>query len=260
MSSDLKIITRGHGPDLVLLHGWAMHSGVWGGVADALSKQFRIHLVDLPGHGVNRDVLLSEDLETTADVLVTKLPPAIWVGWSLGGLIALASALNRPEKTQRMVLVATAPSFIRRDDWPYGLDATILQAFSNGLEKDFAGTLKRFLVLETVGSDTARKTLRRLRDVISEEQMPAKPALTAGLKILQKSNLGSRLSGCNVPALFVGGSKDQLVHPDSPVHAAAQMPDATAKIIDGAGHVPFIGHPDRFLESLHGFLGSDKTT
>ena len=51
MSESLKISSRGQGPELVLLHGWAMHSGIWGGVVDVLASEFRVNLVDLPGHG-----------------------------------------------------------------------------------------------------------------------------------------------------------------------------------------------------------------
>lgn len=49
--TQLHIESLGHGPDLVLLHGWAMHSGIWSGVQDQLARQFRLHLVDLPGMG-----------------------------------------------------------------------------------------------------------------------------------------------------------------------------------------------------------------
>ena len=41
----------GQGPDLVMLHGWSMHSGVWQPLAELLAKQFTLHLIDLPGHG-----------------------------------------------------------------------------------------------------------------------------------------------------------------------------------------------------------------
>ncbi|MXS81486.1 pimeloyl-[acyl-carrier protein] methyl ester esterase, partial [Nitrosomonas sp. GH22] len=47
MAIHIKII--GAGPDLVMLHGWAMHSGVWEGVIGSLSHRFRLHCVDLPG-------------------------------------------------------------------------------------------------------------------------------------------------------------------------------------------------------------------
>ena len=47
----LQVDVQGHGPDLVMLHGWGMHSAVWSDWADALASEFRVHCVDLPGHG-----------------------------------------------------------------------------------------------------------------------------------------------------------------------------------------------------------------
>jgi pimeloyl-[acyl-carrier protein] methyl ester esterase len=49
----LCIETVGDGPDLVLLHGWGMDSGIWDGVRDQLSQMFRVHVVDLPGYGAS---------------------------------------------------------------------------------------------------------------------------------------------------------------------------------------------------------------
>ena len=47
----LHVETRGEGPDLVLLHGWALHGGIWGPWLDELAMQARLHVIDLPGHG-----------------------------------------------------------------------------------------------------------------------------------------------------------------------------------------------------------------
>ena len=47
----LHVESRGAGPDLVLLHGWAMHGGIWGDAGEQLGRRFRLHLVDLLGHG-----------------------------------------------------------------------------------------------------------------------------------------------------------------------------------------------------------------
>ena len=113
MSENLKISTRGQGPDLVLLHGWAMHSGIWGGLVDVLASEYRVNLVDLPGHGVNRHVPLSDDLSEVADLILSRLPPAIWIGWSLGGLVTLSAALRQPDKVQKAVLVAATPCFFK---------------------------------------------------------------------------------------------------------------------------------------------------
>ncbi len=51
MSASLHVEIRGAGPDLVLLHGWALHGGMWGPWIDELSRRARLHLIDLPGHG-----------------------------------------------------------------------------------------------------------------------------------------------------------------------------------------------------------------
>ena len=48
---DLNVKVAGNGPDLVLLHGWGMNADVWDETAEQLSQQFRVHSVDLPGHG-----------------------------------------------------------------------------------------------------------------------------------------------------------------------------------------------------------------
>ena len=96
MTEQFKISTRGEGPELVLVHGWAMHSGIWGALVDALAADFRVNLVDLPGHGINRHVALSRDLDAVATLILSEVPTAAWLGWSLGGLVTLSiSTMHR---------------------------------------------------------------------------------------------------------------------------------------------------------------------
>ena len=52
----LHIDTQGQGPDLILLHGWAMHSGIFAPLLAKLTAHFRVHCVDLPGHGQSRHI------------------------------------------------------------------------------------------------------------------------------------------------------------------------------------------------------------
>jgi len=51
VTAPLHVETFGSGPDLVLLHGWGMHGGVWGDFALRLAERYRVHVIDLPGHG-----------------------------------------------------------------------------------------------------------------------------------------------------------------------------------------------------------------
>ena len=91
----LHIDKLGHGPaPMVLLHGWAMHGGVMRPLADALTEQCTLYVVDLPGHGWSRSSTVSLEPRACAAAIAAVTPPAIWVGWSLGGLIALTAALD----------------------------------------------------------------------------------------------------------------------------------------------------------------------
>jgi pimeloyl-[acyl-carrier protein] methyl ester esterase len=162
MSASLRIIARGQGPDLVLLHGWAVPSGIWGGVVDALATQFRVNLVDLPGHGINQDVPLSTDLNSVAKLISSEVPPAIWIGWSLGGLITLAAAIAQPQKVKKMVLVTATPSFAKQPGWEHGADAGVRQTFTEALAQDCENAVNQFF-LQVIGPVWVDDCLRRLR-------------------------------------------------------------------------------------------------
>jgi len=255
MPDDFRIITRGQGPDLVLLHGWGMHSGIWGRIADVLATEFRVNLVDLPGHGVNARIPLSRNLNDVAGSIMAELPSAIWVGWSLGGLVTLAAALEQPEKVQKMVMVAATPSFSKRPDWDCGADKQSQQDFSDGLENDFAGTLNQFC-LKTFGASWLEDSLHRLGVSSIIDNVPSKQVLHTGLYLLYHNNLLTRIRSCKVPSLFLGGSRDRTVRPGSLSQAAALMPAASAVVIPGAGHAPFISHEEKFLDITLGFLNA----
>ena len=73
----MRIETQGAGADLVMIHGWAMHAGIFAGLARALAPNFRLHLVDLPGHGYSRDDAGSLDPADCARRIAEQTPRAI---------------------------------------------------------------------------------------------------------------------------------------------------------------------------------------
>jgi pimeloyl-[acyl-carrier protein] methyl ester esterase len=68
--------TLGEGPDLVLLHGWAMHSGIWSSVRSQLAQYFRLHLIDLPGHGASPAPWIHgpDSLKNMSEMIMDSLP------------------------------------------------------------------------------------------------------------------------------------------------------------------------------------------
>src|SRR5690606_22901316 len=136
----------GSGPDLVVLHGWALHCGLFDGIADALSQRFRVHFIDLPGHGHNRDIELSPNIDDVARRVLDAAPAsAAWLGWSLGGTVAMAAAMLEPDRIGKLITVTSTPRFVAGDDWPHAVQEDTVSRMAADLRNDFHGTVRNFL-------------------------------------------------------------------------------------------------------------------
>jgi pimeloyl-[acyl-carrier protein] methyl ester esterase len=258
MSAALHIQTTGEGPDLVMLHGWGMHAGVWQMVSATLASSFRVHTVDLPGHGQSREhevaARLDHWVERVAKSVIPRLSgPACWLGWSLGGMVALQLAHDYPERVKRLILVAASLRFCQADDWPDAVAAEVLQGFATNLRQDHHGTLQRFLALQVTGDSRARQTLKELKQCILEQPEPEADALETGLEILSTADLRPLASQLEHPVFLIGGEKDRLVSPSALHNVAALLPQCQLEVIPDAGHAPFISQPESFVNLVKAY-------
>ncbi len=248
--SDLHIQTEGRGDThLVLLHGWAMHGGVFAPLVEALRDRCTLHVVDLPGHGRSRDCNVSLEPAACAQAIAARVPVAIWLGWSLGGLYALQAALDFPQQVPALAMLCASPRFVRGEAWPHAVSPEILQDFGRDLETDYEGTLERFLALEALGSDCAQADLRKLRADTFNEFPPQVRALTEGLDVLEHSDLRARLPQLTQPSAWIAGRRDRLIPWQAMQWSAAQCGGAFT-CIAGGGHAPFIGHTNAVVAAL----------
>jgi pimeloyl-[acyl-carrier protein] methyl ester esterase len=210
--------------------------------------------VDLPGHGLSDLSVDLADLDAVCEALYTPAqPPVILVGWSLGGLIAMAYALNYPTAVDRLLLVAASPRFVYADDWKYAIQAEVLEAFGKSLEQDYRTTLDRFLLLQVTSSERKHVCLRGLRRVLYSHP-PQKSALRAGLMLLRETDLRSRLTEIHCPTRILLGERDSLIRRRSGQEIVSKLPDGRCVIIPGAGHAPFLSHPEEFLRAMQNCL------
>lgn len=250
----LHVESKGSGPDLVLLHGWGMNAGVWDETACELARYFRVHCVDLPGHGASPDECFSLDAMT--DALAAALPERVTVcGWSLGGQVALNWALRAPCRVERLVLISSTPRFVNGVQWEYGIDATVLDGFARDLAGDRHAVLQRFLVLQTRGDADARELLRRLRERLSACEEPGAAALAAALRVLQVTDLRASLPRIAQPALILHGARDAIAPLAAAQYLQRSLPRAALEVFAGAAHAPFVLKPQLTARRIVEFCG-----
>lgn len=246
----------GAGPDLVLIHGWAMHGGIFAPLTDILRLHFRLHVVDLPGHGYSR-TFRSGDLDPrqVAAAIVAKTPPAIWLGWSLGGLFTLRAALDFPGQVKALIQLATSPKFVRGEDWPHAVSAEIFRGFSSALVSGFRSTIDRFVALEALGSPHAQDELRNLKAHVFERGEPSVMALMEGLDLLETFDARAELASLCMPCLWMAGRRDRIVTPAAMRWAAAQCPRGALVELPSA-HAPFLSNPAHVAEAIINYAES----
>jgi pimeloyl-[acyl-carrier protein] methyl ester esterase len=251
--SGLHVETLGTGPDVVMLHGWAMHGGVLRDFAERLSHRWRITLVDLPGHG-NSGLLADYSLASVTEALLTVAPPtAHWIGWSLGALLSIAVAIRKPGRIDSLTMIAGSPRFTAASNWP-GLPSAMLAQMGANLEHDYARTLQRFIGLQTFGHENARGLARRIHTLLDAREPPEIEALRGGLHLLEEMDLRADLANCDQPVLCLLGAYDRLVPRESAPALRALSSNMEVHQLRAATHLPFLTHPEETCRLLHAFL------
>jgi pimeloyl-[acyl-carrier protein] methyl ester esterase len=251
----------GEGTDVILLHGWGMHGAIWGEFKNHLSKNLRIHALDLPGYGFSRDMSGDFNLESLSEVVenyvLTLNKTVVLLGWSLGGLIALNILKRKNVDVAKVIFIASTPCFTKKNDWPDAIEQSVFDSFENDIGTDYKKTLQRFLSLQTRGSELDRESLRMLKSNISERGEPDIQALKSGLKILRDADLRDEVTEAT-PALVILGEKDTLVPVSVKNEFAKQFSNSEIIIINKAAHAPFISHPDICALNIKNFINERK--
>ena len=253
--------THDNPQDLLLVHGWGLHSLVWDPIMPALLEHFRVTVVDLPGLGRSPIPGGDYNLDYLVEQVVKVAPrQAAWIGWSLGGMVALRAAMLHPERVSAVIAVASTPQFVADERWPVAMNADILQGFRTVFEEDWEGTLIRFLALQCKDSDTMRDDIRLLKELVYFHGLPAQKALRCGLDVLRDVRLLDELERIQCPVLYVFGEKDNLVPVGVSSAIRAFQPAAQTAVIKGASHVPFISEPELFVAACRDFLQEHEQT
>ncbi len=254
----LRVQVQGSGEPLVLLHGLFGSGRNWASVARRLGERFRVWSVDLRNHGASphRETmdypLMASDLQAMLES--EGLGAATLVGHSMGGKVAMVTALRVPERISRLAVVDIAPVRYAHDhdELVAALLAVDLAAAGTRAAVDAAlreqvpdTGLRQFLLTNLVSTDGAlrwRVNLAAIRDSMAALTGYPKPAPDA------RPYTG--------PSVFLRGEHSQYILPEHHEAIRRWFPAAEVRTVEGAGHWVHAEQPARFLAELEAFLGA----
>lgn len=238
---------------LVLLHGFASNKFIWQDFAAVLAQEYQVTVLDLPGYGDNL-VPECDTLEAIAKNIIEQVsPPVIWMGWSLGGLIAWQLAKQYPELTQGVITFAANPKFIAADDWPGG-GLNNFNVLKKVLLTQPELIMARFLNLQTRGTASDRGLQKCLNAIQKKYPTPPSTILKRDLDFLETTDFRASLQQLACPQLNIWGAEDRLI-PAAVCDALKDLcPSAQNVTIAQAAHVPFISHQRECLSHINKFI------
>ncbi|GAA4114612.1 alpha/beta hydrolase [Nocardioides fonticola] len=261
----------GQGPALLLLHGLACDHTTWEPVIDALAQRFTVIAPDLLGHGQSAkpraDYTLGGYANGMRDLLtVLGIDKVTVVGHSFGGGVAMQFAYQFPERTERMVLVASGglgpevTPAIRAIASP-GFHQAMGLATLPGVRQVNTGALRAL-------SHLPSKYTHDLDEVADIVDSFADPAARAAIRHVVRAVVDWRGQIVTMadraylteamPMCVIWGRDDQVLpvrHADT---AARIAPKARVEVIADAGHFPHKDHPQRFVTLLTDFVQSTQ--
>jgi len=236
---------HGDGPPLILTHGYSSTSAMWQGQVAALSKQHKLVLWDMRGHGQSdypedpaaySEALTVGDIAALLDEVGAKT--AIVGGLSLGGYMSLAFYRAHPERVAALLIIDTGPGF-KKDD---AREAWNRRAFD---------TAERF---EREGLAVLQSASRE-RSTVSHRDATGLARAARGMLTQRDARVIELLPDIKVPSLIVVGADDTPFLAASD-YMAAKIPGAKKVVIPAAGHAVNIDQPHAFIDAVLPFLNS----
>jgi 2-succinyl-6-hydroxy-2,4-cyclohexadiene-1-carboxylate synthase len=258
----VRTIGEGKGVPVLLVHGFTGSAEGWGeGILEGLADRRQVLAVDLPGHGESagdRDPERFTMDRVVADLVAVLedrgFEKADWVGYSMGGRIAVAAAVSHPERIQRLVLESASPGLRaedararrrRQDDLlARRIEAQGIEAFVDyWMAQPLFSTQLR--LPPAVLGDSRRRRLRNdplaLAHVLRGMGTGSQPSYWAALPKI------------NIPTLLLTGQLDAR-YTRNAQEMAALLPDARHVVVPDAGHTVHLELPRAWLRVVTEFL------
>ena len=255
----VRVLSTGAGPDIVLLHGVGLTGAAWAPLLPALAG-YRLHLVDLPGHGLSspttyRPGAVRKSAVAFVDDLLDALdlPAAPVIGHSLGGMFALWYASERPERIASLVAIGAPAVALPGAVVRMPLSLMTLRALGPlFLRTPSPRPVFRYLLAQGLSPAAAALAPRALLDALRLSiRRPANArsvaSLMHALNHFRRPRTSSVLTDTELhrittPTMFIWGERDPFLSPTTARPSIAKAPHAELHPVPG-GHGPWFEGP-----------------
>ena len=238
---------------VILIHGLFGSYENLGVIERSLSEQYQVVNVDVRNHGRSEHseqmnyLLMADDLAQTLDNL--GIAKAILLGHSMGGKLAMAFALTRPQRVEKLIMADIAPvAYPPRHNTIFtALDAVDLANITSRADAD----AQLAVYIDEIG---VRQFL--LKSLLKQESGFSWRFNLAALKANYQHLISQPLQeGCyNGPVLFIKGGDSDYILPEHKDRIMQLFPNAQAKVIQGTGHWLHAEKPAVFTKLVKDFL------
>ena len=235
----LRVDVSGEGPpDLLCLHGLVDRLEIWDRIAKPLSERGRLIRIDQRGHGESDappGPYRREDLAADVVSVIEHFGSsrAVLLGHSMGGIVAMTTALAHPERVAGLVLIGTASQSKQKvAEWYERIALAGERGGSAGLAHAIYG--------------------EKTRKVVSGDAQGI-AHVTRALKSLYSDPLTPNLAQIRCPVLLLVGEKDPM-GPKASVIIAEELPDAQLEVIADCGHWVHVEQPEAVLKAFDAWV------
>jgi len=240
----------GHGPRIVLVHGFAQNRECWGPLYDDLVRDHEVCRIDAPGHG--RSASLHAGLRTGARLIADQGGRATYVGYSMGARFLLHLALANPELVERLVLIGGTG----------GIDDPAERTARQEQDEAMAQRVERDGVEAFLDAWLAQPLFAGLGPDVQFREQRAESTVEGLAESLRQAGTGAqdplwdRLHRLDMPTLVVAGELDAKFTALAHRLVASIGDNAEVAIVPGAGHAAHLERPADFVTVLRRFLAS----
>jgi 2-succinyl-6-hydroxy-2,4-cyclohexadiene-1-carboxylate synthase len=259
----LNVQVTGQGPVLVALHGFTGSATTWHPLAQAIGNEYAVVAIDILGHGASAKPTepsryamerTIEDLLGVLDAL--SITTAHWLGYSMGGRIALSLALAAPERCNSLVLESASPGIEDADERAKRIagDETLAGMLErDGIERfvDYWETLPLWASQGRL-PEGARQTLRAQR--LTNDPVGLAGSLR-GIGSGTQPYVGDALASLAMPVCFIAG-EDDAKYAEVAQSMTVAIPEGRAVVTPNAGHAVHLEQPDIFHATVREFLNA----